>query len=194
MAMSALYWASTQAINWAQGKMFGTSSDEIVEAKFEALKTDAVPIVAEGLAEAMTDYIGYDIMFGGAPAFFATLGKSYKALQRDVNSENLETYEKILYGLAYVALPQNIASGIDNLKFERNIPTKINTFSADAQFLWKHYYRKDAEYEQAMGEFPAAKAKLICSFLADCSVISIIPVARIVIASLSPSVPFPNTS
>ena len=158
MAMSALYWANTQAINWAQGKMFGTSSDEIVEAKFEALKTDAVPIVAEGLAEAMTDYIGYDIMFGGNSAFFSMFNNGYRALQRDVNSENLETYEKILYGLAYVALPQNIASGIDNLKFERNIPTKINTFSADAQFLWKHYYRKDAEYEQAMGEFPAAKA------------------------------------
>lgn len=158
MAMSALYWANTQAINWAQGKMFGTPSDEIVEAKFEALKTDAVPIVAEGLAEAMTDYIGYDIMFGGNSAFFSMFNNGYRALQRDVNSENLETYEKILYGLAYVALPQNIASGIDNLKFERNIPTKINTFSADAQFLWKHYYRKDAEYEQAMGEFPAAKA------------------------------------
>lgn len=157
LKMSAFLWTQTQAINWAQGKMFGTSKDEMVEAKFEALKTDAVPIVAEGLVESMTDYVGYDIMFGGSSALFSTLGNTYNALKRDASAENLEPYEKIMYGLAYAILPQNISNGIDNLKFERNIPTKINTFSTDAQFLWKHYYRKDAEYEQVMGEFPAEK-------------------------------------
>lgn len=157
MKMSALLWTQTQAINWAQGKMFGTSKDEMVEAKFEALKTDAVPIVAEGLIESMADYVGYDIMFGGTPALVGLIAQTSGAMKRNKSSENLETSEKIMYGLAYVFLPQNISSGIDNLKFERNIPTKINTFSTDAQFLWKHYYRKDAEYEQIMGEFPAEK-------------------------------------
>ena len=34
----------------------------MTEAKFEAMMSDPVPIIAEGIADSFTNYIGYDVM------------------------------------------------------------------------------------------------------------------------------------
>ena len=154
MKMSSMLWASTQATSWAHGKLFGTSQDEMVEAKFEAMMSDPVPIIAEGIADSFTNYIGYDVMFGGTPALIGITKQTWNALGRDTTAENLSSAEKVIYGLLYVASPSNIGRGIDNLKFEKAITPRLNSWSTDAQYLWKHYYKKDAELEQIKGEFP----------------------------------------
>lgn len=157
MKMSAGLWLGTQATSYLHGKTFGTSTDEMVEAKFEAmLDGDYLPIIADGFVDSLSDYVGYDVMFGGGSAFFGTLATTYKALQRAKTSD-LENWEKVLYGTMYVVSPQNISRGIDNIKFGKNISTKLNTWSEDAQFLWKNYYRQDALAEQEEGRFPIQK-------------------------------------
>lgn len=157
MKMSAGLWLGTQATSYLHGTSFGTSADEMVEAKFEAmLDGDYLPIIADGFVDSLSDYVGYDVMFGGGSAFFGTLVTTYKALQRAKTSD-LENWEKVLYGTMYVVSPQNISRGIDNIKFGKNISTKLNTWSEDAQFLWKNYYRQDALAEQEEGRFPIQK-------------------------------------
>lgn len=157
--MSAGLWISTQAVRYAHGKMFGTADNEMVEAKYEAfLNGEYLPILAEGFKDSLTDYIGYDIMFGGGPAFFSIIGQTIRALTRAFTNDDLEPEEKILYGLSYIVSPMNISRGIDIMKFGRNITTNLNSWSGEANFLWKEYYRKDALYEQAEGELPIEKA------------------------------------
>lgn len=138
--------------------MFGTSGDDIIEAKYEAIKEgDILPIIADGVVDSITDYIGFDIMFGGSPAFFSILNSNYKTLQHAATSDNLTSSEKVLYGLASVLAPSNISRGIDNIKFGRTIPTKINTWSEEAQFQWKKHNRLNALHEQKDGELPIEK-------------------------------------
>ncbi|MDK4481545.1 hypothetical protein MWG07_10110 [Fusobacterium necrophorum] len=152
--MSAGLWLSTQAINYIHGKAFGTSADEMVAAKYEAMMDgDYLPILADGIVDSLADYVGYDVMFGGGSAFFGTLATNYKALQRAATSD-LDNWQKVMYGVLYTVSPQNISRGIDNIKFGKNISTKLTTWSEDAQFLWKEYYRDDALEEQENGELP----------------------------------------
>ena len=156
--MSAGLFISTQAVKWAHGKMFGTADDEMVEAKYEAfIDGDYLPIIAEGLKDSLTDYIGYDVMFGGTPAFFGTLKQTGNALTRGFTSD-LEPEQKVLYSLLHIISPMNISRGIDNIKFGKNISTNLNSWSADANYLWKRYYRHDALDEQADGELPIETA------------------------------------
>lgn len=155
--MSAMLWTTTEATTWIHGKVFGTSQDEITEAKLEALKSEPIPIILEGLFDAATNYVGYDVMFGGTPAVIGIASDTYKGLGRAATAENLETHEKIIYGLLRTISPSNVARGIDNLKLEKPINPRLITFSKDAQFLWKYYYKKDAELEQIEGEFPITK-------------------------------------
>lgn len=158
MKMSSLLWASTQATSWAHGKLFGTSQDEVVEAKFEAMLEEPIPIIAEGITDSFTNYIGYDVMFGGTPALIGVSKETWNALGRDFTAEELSSTEKILYGFSYALTPSNVGRGIDNLKFEKAITPRLKSWSKDAQFLWKYYYKKDAELEQMRGEFPIEKA------------------------------------
>lgn len=157
LEMSALLYASTEATSWLHGKIFGTSQDEIVEAKLEAMKTEPIPIIIDGLKDSMTNYIGYDVMFGGENAPFSIIKQSGNALKRAMSAENLTPIEKIWYSFWYLATPSNVGRGIDNLKFEKGITPRLTTSSTDAQFLWKHYYRKDALLEQKEGELPYMK-------------------------------------
>lgn len=156
--MSAGLWISTQAVKYVQGKVFGTADDEMIEAKYEALTSgDYLPIISEGIQDSLTDYIGYDVMFGGVPAVIGIVSQTKRALTRAFTSDELETEEKILYGIAHVLSPMNISRGIDNIKFGRNITTNLNSWSDDANYLWKHYYRKEALSEQEDGELPIEK-------------------------------------
>ena len=148
---------ATQAISWIHGKVFGTGADEVVEAKFEALANgDYIPIIADTMVDSITDYIGYDVMFGGRNAPYGIVDGTYKGLQRMATSD-LTPAEKILYGTLYTIAPSNVSRGIDNIKFGKNITSKINTWSQEAQFLWKEDYRKRALEEQFDGQLPVEK-------------------------------------
>lgn len=152
--MSVGLFIGTQAIRYAHGKMFGTADDEMVEAKYEALVNgDYLPIIAEGVIDSITDYVGYDVMFGGKPAFFGMSEQTEGALKRAITSD-LDPEQKILYGLAHIISPMNVSRGIDNIKFGKNISTNLNSFSDDANYLWRRYYRNDALDEQAEGDLP----------------------------------------
>ena len=157
MQMSALTFGLVTAVNWLHGKTFGTSQDDITEAKLEAMKTDTLPIIREGLMDTFTNYIGYDVMFGGAPAIISTIKETSGALTRAMSAENLEPIEKIMWGLGHIITPLNIGRGIDNVKFGKNIPNRLTTGSTDAQFLWKYKYKQYAQLEQLEGELPAEK-------------------------------------
>ena len=148
---------ATQATSWIHGKVFGTGADEVVEAKFEALANgDYIPIIADAMVDSITDYIGYDVMFGGRNAPYGIVDGTYKGLQRMATSD-LTPAEKIIYGTLYTIAPSNVSRGIDNIKFGKNITSKINTWSEEAQFLWKEDYRKRALEEQLDGELPVEK-------------------------------------
>lgn len=157
MQMSALTFGAVNAVSWLHGKMFGTSQDDITEAKLEAMKSEPLPIIREGIIDAFTNYIGYDVMFGGAPAIISVMKEEAGALTRDMSAENLESWEKIWWGFWHVVTPANIGRGIDNVKFGKNIPNRLTTGSADAQFLWKYNYKQNAELEQLEGKLPAEK-------------------------------------
>ena len=157
MQMSALTFGAVNAVSWLHGKMFGTSQDDITEAKLEAMKSEPLPIIREGIIDAFTNYIGYDVMFGGAPAIISVMKEEAGALTRDMSAENLEPWEKIWWGFCHVVTPANVGRGIDNVKFGKNIPNRLTTGSADAQFLWKYNYKQNAELEQLEGKLPAEK-------------------------------------
>ena len=157
MQMSALTFGLVNAVSWLHGWAFGTSQDDITEAKLEAMKTDTLPIIREGLMDTFTNYIGYDVMFGGAPAIISTIKETSGALTRAMSAENLEPIEKIMWGLGHIITPLNIGRGIDNVKFGKNIPNRLTTGSTDAQFLWKYKYKQYAQLEQLEGELPAEK-------------------------------------
>lgn len=157
MQMSALTFGLVNAVSWLHGWAFGTSQDDITEAKLEAMKTDTLPIIREGLMDTFTNYIGYDVMFGGAPAIISTIKETSRALTRAMSAENLEPIEKIMWGLGHIITPLNIGRGIDNVKFGKNIPNRLTTGSTDAQFLWKYKYKQYAQLEQLEGELPAEK-------------------------------------
>ena len=157
MQMSALTFGTVNAVSWLHGKMYGTSQDDITEAKLEAMKSEPLPIIREGIMDTFTNYIGYDVMFGGAPAIISVMKETSGALTRDMSAENLESWEKILWGFWHIVTPLNIGRGIDNVKFGKNIPNRLTTGSADAQFLWKYNYKQNAELEQLEGKLPAEK-------------------------------------
>lgn len=157
MQMSALTFGLVTAVNWLHGKTFGTSQDDITEAKLEAMKSDPLPIITEGLMDTFTNYIGYDVMFGGYPAIISVIKETSGALNRDMSAENLEPIKKIIWGLGHIITPLNIGRGIDNVKFGKNIPNRLTTGSTDAQFLWKYKYKQYAQLEQLEGELPAEK-------------------------------------
>ena len=157
MQMSSLTFGLVTAVNWLHGKTFGTSQDDITEAKLEAMKSDPLPIITEGLMDTFTNYIGYDVMFGGYPAIISVIKETSGALNRDMSAENLEPIKKIIWGLGHIITPLNIGRGIDNVKFGKNIPNRLTTGSTDAQFLWKYKYKQYAQLEQLEGELPAEK-------------------------------------
>lgn len=154
MEMSGLLWCYTMMVDWLTGKATGTTQDEMIEAKLDAMKSEPIPIIAEGIFKMVSDYVGYDVMFGGTPALVGTAINEWKSLNLSISTDNLEPEEKIFYSLLHLFGPANIGRGIDNIKFNKNIPNRLTTMSADAQYLWKYFYKKDAQLEQARGDLP----------------------------------------
>lgn len=143
------------AIRWATGKMTGTSADEQIEVKMESLMSGEYGDVVIDVAKAgLLDNIGLDIAMGGSNVVYSYFDQSGKGLMRSASADRLSTSEKIFYGSMYLSSPNIISRGIDNIKFEKNIPSRIITVSDRTKHLWKYKYKKMAEDEQKRGLLP----------------------------------------
>ena len=147
-------------VGWLTGKITGTSKDEMIEAKMDALmhgeiKDTVLDVVTTGLV----DNTGLEITMGGENVVASFFNQNFKGLKRDTSS-NLSPVQKIVYGALYLASPNAISRGIDNIKFEKNIPNRLDTASEYLKEKWKYEYKDKAQAEQDEGLLPIEKLGL----------------------------------
>ena len=149
---------AVSGVKWTHGKITGTTADEIEEAKWKALtQGDIMPLLTDTLINSFFSSIGTDILFGAGTAIGGLIEGAKKAFKRDMSS-NLSPEQKFLYGFLWLISNNKVASGIDNIKFQRNIPNRLTTSSRTANYYWKTEYREKAEREQRIGDLPIEKA------------------------------------
>ena len=147
-------------IGWLTGKITGTSRDEMIEAKMDALMHGEVAdTVIDVIKTGLVDNTGLEITMGGENVVASFFNQTFKGLKRDMSS-NLSIIEKIIYGSLYVASPLAISRGIDNIKFEKNIPNRLDTASEYLKEKWKYEYKEKAQAEQDKGLLPVEKLGL----------------------------------
>ncbi|WP_405344577.1 hypothetical protein KST04_02895 [Fusobacterium vincentii] len=144
-------------VGWLTGKITGTSRDEMIEAKVDALmhgeiKDTVVDVIKTGLV----DNTGLEITMGGENVVASFFNQNFKGLKRDASS-NLSPVQKIVYGSLYLVSPNAVSRGIDNIKFEKNIPNRLDTASEYLKEKWKYEYKDKAQAEQDKGLLPIEK-------------------------------------
>lgn len=147
-------------VGWLTGKITGTSRDEMIEAKVDALmhgeiKDTVVDVIKTGLV----DNTGLEITMGGENVVASFFNQNFKGLKRDASS-NLSPVQKIVYGSLYLVSPNAVSRGIDNIKFEKNIPNRLDTVSEYLKEKWKYEYKEKAQAEQDKGLLPVEKLGL----------------------------------
>lgn len=147
-------------VGWLTGKITGTSKDEMIEAKMDALmhgeiKDTILDVVTTGLV----DNTGLEITMGGENVVASFFNQNFKGLKRDMSS-NLSPIQKIVYGSLYLVSPNAVSRGIDNIKFEKNIPNRLDTASEYLKEKWKYEYKEKAQAEQDEGLLPIEKLGL----------------------------------
>ena len=147
-------------VGWLTGKITGTSRDEMIEAKVDALmhgeiKDTVVDVIKTGLV----DNTGLEITMGGENVVASFFNQNFKGLKRDASS-NLSPVQKIVYGSLYLVSPNAVSRGIDNIKFEKNIPNRLDTASEYLKEKWKYEYKEKAQTEQDKGLLPVEKLGL----------------------------------
>ena len=147
-------------VGWLTGKITGTSRDEMIEAKVDALmhgeiKDTVVDVIKTGLV----DNTGLEITMGGENVVASFFNQNFKGLKRDASS-NLSPVQKIVYGSLYLVSPNAVSRGIDNIKFEKNIPNRLDTASEYLKEKWKYKYKEKAQAEQDEGLLPIEKLGL----------------------------------
>lgn len=147
-------------VGWLTGKTTGTSRDEMIEAKVDALmhgeiKDTVVDVIKTGLV----DNTGLEITMGGENVVASFFNQNFKGLKRDASS-NLSPVQKIVYGSLYLVSPNAVSRGIDNIKFEKNIPNRLDTASEYLKEKWKYEYKEKAQAEQDEGLLPIEKIGL----------------------------------
>ena len=148
-------------VGWLTGKITGTSRDEMIEAKVDALmhgeiKDTVVDVIKTGLV----DNTGLEITMGGENVVASFFNQNFKGLKRDASS-NLSPVQKIVYGSLYLVSPNAVSRGIDNIKFEKNIPNRLDTASEYLKEKWKYEYKEKAQAEQDKGLLPVEKLGLL---------------------------------
>ena len=147
-------------ISWLTGKITGTSRDEMIEAKVDALMHgEVVDTVLDVITTGLVDNTGLEITMGGENVVASFFNQNFKGLKRDASS-NLSPVQKIVYGALYLASPNAISRGIDNIKFEKNIPNRLDTASEYLKEKWKYEYKDKAQAEQDEGLLPIEKLGL----------------------------------
>ncbi len=143
-------------IKYTQGKLFGGTDDERAEAKFESLASidGLLSFAATSVIDNILNVTGAGIVFGGSSVLGSAYEMAYARAKRAYTADDLESGEALgAWALCLVA-PEPIARGIDNIKFQKNIPNRITTFSETEQDIWKYDKKIDAEIEQLEGKLP----------------------------------------
>ena len=147
-------------VGWLTGKITGTSKDEMIEAKMDALMHGEVAdTVIDVIKTGLVDNTGLEITMGGENVVASFFNQNFKGLKRDMSS-SLSPIQKIVYGALYIASPNAISRGIDNIKFEKNIPNRLDTASEYLKEKWKYEYKDKAQAEQDEGLLPIEKLGL----------------------------------
>lgn len=147
-------------IGWLTGKITGTSRDEMIEAKMDALMHGEVAdTVIDVIKTGLVDNTGLEITMGGENVVASFFNQTFKGLKRDMSS-SLSPIGKIIYGSLYMVSPLAISRGIDNIKFEKNIPNRLDTASEYLKEKWKYEYKDKAQAEQDEGLLPIEKLGL----------------------------------
>lgn len=147
-------------IGWLTGKITGTSRDEMIEAKVDALMHGEISdTVLDVITTGLVDNTGLEITMGGENVVASFFNQNFKGLKRDMSS-SLSPIQKIVYGSLYLVSPNAVSRGIDNIKFEKNIPNRLDTSSEYLKEKWKYKYKEKAQVEQDEGLLPIEKLGL----------------------------------
>ena len=147
-------------VGWLTGKITGTSRDEMIEAKMDALMHgEASDIVLDVITTGLVDNTGLEITMGGENVVASFFNQNFKGLKRDMSS-SLSPVQKITYGALYLVSPNAVSRGIDNIKFEKNIPNRLDTSNEYLKEKWKYKYKEKAQAEQDEGLLPIEKLGL----------------------------------
>lgn len=147
-------------VGWLTGKITGTTKDEMIEAKIDALMHGEVSdTVIDVIKTGLVDNTGLEITMGGENVVASFFNQNFKGLKRDMSS-SLSPIQKIVYGALYIASPNAVSRGIDNIKFEKNIPNRLDTASEYLKEKWKYEYKEKAQAEQDEGLLPIEKLGL----------------------------------
>lgn len=143
-------------IKYAQGKLFGGTDDERAEAKFESLASidGLLSFAATSVIDNILNVTGAGIVFGGSSVFGSAYEMALARAKRAYTADDLESGEALGAWALCLVLPEPIARGIDDIKFQKNIPNRITTFSETEQDIWKYDKKIDAEVEQLEGKLP----------------------------------------
>ena len=147
-------------VGWLTGKITGTTKDEMIEAKIDALMHGEVAdTVIDVIKTGLVDNTGLEITMGGENVVASFFNQTFKGLKRDMSS-SLSPIGKIIYGSLYMVSPLAISRGIDNIKFEKNITNRLDTASEYLKEKWKYEYKEKAQAEQDEGLLPIEKLGL----------------------------------
>lgn len=147
-------------VSWLTGKITGTTKDEMIEAKMDALMHGEVAdTVIDVIKTGLVDNTGLEITMGGENVVASFFNQNFKGLERDMSS-SLSPIQKIVYGSLYLVSPNAVSRGIDNIKFEKNIPNRLDTSSEYLKEKWKYEYKEKAQAEQDKGLLPIEKLGL----------------------------------
>lgn len=148
-------------VKWVHGNISGSSEDELAEAKLKAIfgEGDVLPFVMDSVQNYALDMTGIGIVYGGSSVWGSLQNTSISRWKRAFSAERISTEEALTWWLTATFLtPEFISRGIDTIKFEKNLPTRLTTSSKTEQRLWKYKYRRLAEIEQIKGDLPFQKA------------------------------------
>ena len=115
--------------------------------------------VIDVIKTGLVDNTGLEITMGGENVVAGFFNQNFKGLKRDMSS-NLSFIQKIVYGSLYLISPNAVSRGIDNIKFEKNIPNRLDTSSEYLKEKWKYEYKEKAQAEQDKGLLPIEKLGL----------------------------------
>jgi len=147
-------------VGWLTGKITGTTKDEMIEAKIDALMHGEVSdTVVDVIKTGLVDNTGLEITMGGENVVASFFNQNFKGLERDMSS-SLSPIQKIVYGSLYLVSPNAVSRGIDNIKFEKNIPNRLDTSNEYLKEKWKYEYKDKAQSEQDEGLLPIEKLGL----------------------------------
>ncbi len=142
-----------------QGEIFGGTDDERADAKFKSL------LSIDGLAgftiDAIQDNIlnttGIGIAIGGKTVvgsfYEQAIARAKRAYAAYANDDLNWAEAASLYFVTFVG-PEPLARGIDHIKFDKNIPNRLTTWSETEQDIWRYDEKIDAAIEQIDGLLP----------------------------------------